>query len=286
MTTLFRLTSMKRAALLIGACAALLSLCGCGIGMRFVFSSDQRVVATPDQRGLAYEDVHFPSRDGVRLHGWLVPGEAGKPLVLFFHGDAANISDRVDNLAYLHRMGLTVFIFDYRGFGSSQGEPTSEEDLDQDARGAIAYLEGRGWSPGDMIYFGRSMGAAVALQMAIETPPAGVVLESPFTTLRAIARQTAPISYALFGWWNIGKVFDNLDKVGKIRVPLLIFYGDKDRIVPEKMPLSLFARAREPKTLYLVKGAGHSNAFEVGGSGYRHAWHTFLARTAKARAAL
>ncbi len=246
--------------------------------MRFIFSSDREIVSTPDRSGLAYEDVIFPSSDGVQLHGWLIPGEAQRPLVLFFHGNAANISYRVENIVYLHQLGFPVFIFDYRGFGSSQGQATGEKDLYQDARGALGWLGERGWSPGRMIFFGRSMGAAVALQLAIETAPAGLVLESPFTSLRDIARKTAPATYALVGWWNIGDVFDNLDKIGRLKTPLLIFYGDRDPIVPNDMSLRLFARAGEPKSLYRVKGAGHSDAFEVGGEGYRQAWDTFVAR--------
>jgi hypothetical protein len=258
--------------------ALLAGLCGCGFGMRYVFSTSRDTLSTPDRRGLAYEEVRFPAAGGVQLHGWLVPGEAGKPLVVFFHGNAANISHRVGQIACLNGLGLSVFIFDYRGFGASTGRALSEEDLYRDGRGALAFLAARGWPPRRLIYFGSSMGAAVALQMALEVPPAGVVLECPFTSLREVAWHMTPVTYALVGWWSIGPAFDNLDKIGSLTRPLLILHGDRDDKVPLEMSKRLFARAAGPKTLQVASGAGHSDLFRVGGEAYRHAWRSFLAQ--------
>ena len=256
---------------------------GCGLGTRFLFSTSHDVLATPDQRGMPYEDVRFSAEDGVQLHGWLIPGSPEKPLVLFCHGDAANITYRVENLRYLHDLGFSVFIFDYRGFGASAGEATSEEDLRRDARGALAWLEGRGWPPSRLIFYGRSLGAAVALALALETPPAGVVLEAPFTSLAEIAWHLSPFSYALFGWWSLDARFDNIDAIGRLGAPLLIFHGTRDPIIPPEMSLRLFARAPEPKTLCLVPGGGHSNAYLAGGEMYRQAWLRFAAAPSIAR---
>lgn len=260
---------------LTAALALLPLLYGCGVGTRFIFSTSPEMLATPEGRGLAYEEVWFAAEDGVRLHGWFVPGESGKPLVLFFHGNAANISHRVDNLHHLHGMGFPVFIFDYRGFGRSEGWPRAESDLWRDARGALAWLAARGWTPDRMVYFGSSMGAAVAVQTALEAPPAGIVLEAPFTSLPEIARRLSPVTYTLVGWWSIGDSFDNVRRIGRLSVPLLIFHGDRDRIVPVEMSRRLYARAREPKTLVIVEGAGHSDAYLAGGEGYRQAWLRF-----------
>lgn len=266
--------------------AALASLCGCGFGMRYVFSTSRDTLSTPDRRGLAYEEVWFPARDGVKLHGWLVPGEADKPLVVFFHGNAANISHRVDQIACLNSLGLSVFIFDYRGFGVSEGRALSEEDIYRDARGALDYLATRGHPPGRLVYFGSSMGAAVALQMALETPPTGVALECPFTSLRDIARHMTPVTYALVGWWSIDTAFDNINKIGLLSRPLLILHGDRDDKIPLEMSRLLFVKAKEPKTLLVVPGAGHSDVFSVGGETYRQAWRSFLAQGAAPLAAL
>lgn len=251
-------------------------LVGCSFQIEHIFNSSKDLVSSPAQVDIAFEEIWFRTADAVQLHGWYVPGEADRPLVVFFHGNAANISHRVPNIEYLHRLGLPVFIFDYRGFGASKGRALAEEDLYRDARGALDYLRIRGWSAERMIFFGRSMGAAVALQMALEDPPAGVILEAPFTSLRAIARELGPVAYGLFGWWTIGEQFDNLQKVTLLSRPLLILHGDQDQIVPQEMSQQLFASAHQPKTLVLIAGARHSDAFQVEGADYLMAWRGFI----------
>lgn len=244
---------------------------GCN-GTRFIFSSSKDVLSTPDEVGLAYEDIYFTTRDGVKLHGWLVPGDPKMPLVLFFHGNAANISHFVAILRYFNEMGFSTFIFDYRGFGKSHGQVIREEDLYIDSRSAVDYLISKGWQPSQMIFYGHSMGTAVSLQMGLETPPAAVVLESPFTSMSDIAWHTAPITYALIGWWAIDAEFDNLNKIGELSVPLVIFQGCQDKIVSPKMAQRLYQHAREPKAIYFIPNAGHSNLFQVGGEKYKNAW--------------
>jgi len=244
---------------------------GCN-GTRFIFSSSKDVASTPDEVGLAYEDIYFTTRDGVKLHGWLVPGDPKMPLILFFHGNAANISHRVNNLLYFNKIGFSTFIFDYRGFGKSEGQALREADLYIDARSVLDYLKARGWSSTRMIYYGRSMGAAVSLQMGLELAPAVVVLECPFTSMSDIAWHTAPIAYALVGWWVIDAKFDNVNKIQKLFRPVVIFQGDRDNIVPLEMAQQLFQRANEPKAFHLISGGGHSNLFQVGGKKYKNAW--------------
>ncbi|MBE0595888.1 MAG: alpha/beta fold hydrolase, partial [Desulfuromonadales bacterium] len=146
---------------------------------QFLYFPTRTLVATPAAAGLPYEEVFFAAADGVRLHGWYLPGEPGRPALLFAHGNAGNISHRLENLRLFHQqLGVTVFIFDYRGYGQSEGRAT-EEGTYADARGALAWLRGRGWEAERLVYFGRSLGAAVALQLALEAPPAGVVLKPP-----------------------------------------------------------------------------------------------------------
>ena len=239
---------------------------------RFIFSSSEDLLLTPDEMGLSYEEVWLDTKDNVQLHGWFVPGKPGMPLVFFCHGNAANISHRVDILKYFNAIGVSTFIFDYRGFGKSGGQPIREEDLYIDARNALDYLLIRGWSPSRIIYYGRSMGAAVSLQMGLENPPAVVVLECGFTSLPDIAWHTAPVSYGLIGWMAIDAKFDNLNKVDKLTTPIIIFHGDQDKIVPQEMAKRLFERANEPKALFLIPGGGHSDLFQVGGEKYKNAW--------------
>ena len=248
-----------------------LSAFGCN-GTRFIFKASNDIVSTPDEVGLAYEEVWLTTQDDIKLHAWLVAGEPNKPIVVFFHGNAANISYRVDILRYFNEMGFSVFIFDYRGFGKSDGQATSEEDLYIDSRSALNYLKSRGWSASQMIYYGRSMGAAASLQMGLEFPPAVVVMEAPFTSMSEIAWHTAPITYALIGWWSIRARFDNINKIEKLTTPVVFFQGDKDHIVPVDMAQRLYERANEPKAFYLIPEGGHSNLYQVGGEKYRKIW--------------
>ena len=251
---------------------------GCSEGVHYIFNGSADSRGLPSDQGLAYQEVWFPAADGLRLHGWFIPGRRAGPLIFYCHGNAANISYRLDILDdFNRRLGLPVFIFDYRGYGQSSGEAQAEDDLYRDARGALAYLAGRGWEPARMIYYGRSLGSAIALQMALEQPPAGLVLESAFTSLRAVAWHLRPVSFGLFGFWLLGHAYDNLAKIDRLQVPLLIIQGEADRIVPPAMSARLFARAPQPKRRVVIAGAGHSDCFRVGGATYFAAWEDFLA---------
>lgn len=252
---------------------ALMILCAFGCnGTRFVFKGTADEVTTPDKVGLTYEEVWIATQDDIKLHAWFIPGDDYKPIVVFFHGNAANISHRVDILQYFNEMGFPVFIFDYRGFGKSQGHANSEEDLYIDARSALDYLRNNGWLSSQMIYYGRSLGAAISLQMGLEYPAYTVVMESAFTSMSEIAWHTSPVSYALLGWWAIHARFDNINKIEKLFTPVIIFQGEKDHIVPVDMAQRLYKRAREPKAFYLIPEGGHSDLFKVGGEKYRKIW--------------
>lgn len=255
----------------------LLPLGGCGIGTRHIFYSLPPTAATPADRGLAFEAMTFPARDGTLLHGWYLPGRSDRPLVLFCEGNATNMSYRLDNLALLHALGLPVFIFDYRGFGNSTGTPLYENDLLDDARGALDLLVARGWTPDRLIYYGQSLGAAVALSLALETPPAGVVLECAFTNIRSVAWHTKPWTYALLGWWSIDARFDTVGRIDRLSRPLLMIHGENDRIAPLAMAQRIFARAPQPKTLLVVAGAGHSNCGATDAAFYTAGWNAFVA---------
>ena len=256
-------------------CLVLMPKAGYGaMEHHFLYFPDKTLVGTPALAGLEFEDVSFPAADGVSLHGWLVPGKKDWPLILFCHGNAGNISHRIDNLLLFHRLGVSVFIFDYREYGQSAGT-ASEEGTYQDVRGALRFLQSRGWQPERMIYFGRSMGAAVALQLALEAPPAGLVLESPFPSISAMGWHHYPVLYFLLGW-IFSASYDNLDKISRLHAPLLIFLGKKDLVVPEKMARKLFARANEPKAFHLIDGAGHNDTYVTGAEVYWNVWRNFL----------
>lgn len=248
------------------ACAALEQM--------FLFFPDREMIMTPANMRLEFEDVFFTATDGTRLHGWYLAGEPGQPLVLFCHGNAGNISHRVDNLRLLRELGFAVFIFDYRGYGQSEGQP-GEKGTYSDMRGAIAWLQTRGWPPEQMIYFGRSLGAGVALQLALEIPPAALVLESAFTSVPAMGRLHYPLLWQLAGWLLDAR-YDNMAKIHQLKVPLLMFHGQEDEIVPFAMGRELFENAPQPKRFHAIRGAGHNDTYDFGGVAYWREWQLLL----------
>jgi len=243
---------------------------------RFVFTPTKGIGATPARNGIPYQEVWFRARDGVQLNGWYIAGSTGSPLVLFFHGNAGNLSENLEYLKLLHGRGFPIFIFDYRGYGKSDGVPVRENDLYQDARGAVSYLERRGWRHQRMIFFGQSLGAAVALQMALESPPAGLVMESSFTRMNDIVRHLSPVGYYMAGWWGIDMPFDNLAKIAAVGVPLLMIHGEKDQVAPLEMTRRLYARAPQPKMLHIISGGGHCNVFLLDSAAYLAAWNNYV----------
>ncbi|RMG60870.1 MAG: alpha/beta hydrolase, partial [Deltaproteobacteria bacterium] len=157
-----------------------------------VFFPEREIYQTPKDVGLSYEDVYFPAADGVRLHGWFVPGERDT-LLVWFHGNAGNIADRVDNLGLLVRKtGVSVFLFDYREYGLSQGR-VSKAGTFSDAEGVYRYLtEERGVPPEKMVLFGRSLGSALAVYLAATRPVGALIVESAFTSSEDVANLYYP----------------------------------------------------------------------------------------------
>ncbi|MDP6549746.1 MAG: alpha/beta hydrolase [Dehalococcoidia bacterium] len=224
---------------------------------RFIFFPSSDIVSTPDQVGLAYEDVFFTTRDGLRLHAWFVPGATDITL-LWFHGNGGNISHRIDELAvFHHRLGANLMIIDYRGYGRSEGRP-SEQGTYRDARAALLYLEGRpGASPERIVYFGRSLGSAVAVELAVAHPPLALVLVSPFASIGDMARIAFP---RLPIRWLVRNKYNTLARVAKVQRPLLILHGDQDETVPISQGEKLFEAANPPKRFQILSGMGHNDS--------------------------
>lgn len=212
---------------------------------------------------MPYRDL-WVRTDDITLHGWYAAGRPSQPLILLFHGNSSNISDCLAYVTQFHAGGFSVCLFDYRGYGISSGESFGEDDLYEDARNVLSFLKKQGWRSENIIYYGQSMGAAVALQMALEQPPAGVVLESPFTSFHEVALFHSPAWYRLLGRFIIDIPFENEAKVGLIKAPLLIIHGEDDEVVPVEMSLHLFTRAHTDKTLYLVPGGQHCELLRGG----------------------
>ena len=241
---------------------------------RFVFFPTYEVESTPDQLGLTYEDVSFNTADGFKLNGWFVPGTTDFTW-LCFHGNGGNIGHRATEVALLHRnLGMNLLIFDYRGYGKSEGTP-SEQGTYRDARAALQYLEERSdLDPKRIVYFGHSLGTAVAVELATATPPLALILVSPFASVRDMAHIAFPL---LPSAWLVRNRYDSLARIGTIQRPLLILHGEHDEIVPISQGDKLFQAANPPKRFQILPETGHNDIFEAGGQTYWGALERFLA---------
>jgi fermentation-respiration switch protein FrsA (DUF1100 family) len=228
--------------------------------------------------GLQCEDVEFVTHDGVRLHGWYCPVPRPRGVFLMMHGNAGNITHRVDRITSWQRLlNVSVFVFDYRGYGRSAGQP-NEPGVYNDARAAYRWVTAdTGIAPDDVVFFGESLGAAVALQLATEVTPRALILESPFTSAVEMGQRAFP-------WlpvrWIMRNRFASIEKIGRYHGPLLIIHGTQDTVIPFAMGQTLFDRANEPKRFYPVAGADHNEVAVVGGHLYMQAMDDFLREVA------
>jgi fermentation-respiration switch protein FrsA (DUF1100 family) len=231
----------------------------------FIFFPQSGFDFSPEEFRLQYREAFFNTEDGERLHGWFFPGQKDSPVILHFHGNAGNISHRLDLVQPFLRKGLSVFLFDYRGFGKSEGRP-SEKGLYLDGMAAYDYLvQKEGILPGNVVLHGHSIGAAVAVEVALKKGVRSVILESAFTSTKDMAK-AIPIFFLLAPF--LPASYNNLEKVARLRVPKLVIHGEGDDIVPFSMGRKLFKAAAEPKFFYPVKNAGHNDVFVVGGERY------------------
>ncbi len=216
--------------------------------------------------GLPLEDVWFQAADGAKLFGWYVEAPEDRPVLLWCHGNAGNIVHRLDNLRLLFQRDLSVFLFDYRSYGKSQGPRPSEEGLYLDAIGAHDYLTRvRMIRPERLVIFGRSLGAAVAADLAVRKPAAGIIFESAFPSIEAVAKfyyGGLPVH------WLLGAEFRLIDRLPTLSLPKLIIHGDQDDIIPLELGRQVYEAAKPPKTFHLVPGAHHNNTYQVGGASY------------------
>jgi fermentation-respiration switch protein FrsA (DUF1100 family) len=207
--------------------------------------------------GLPVQDAEFHAADGTRLHGWYLPHEDPRAVVLFCHGNAGNVTHRADVLRMLHRVvGVSVLILDYRGYGRSEGSP-SEGGILADARAARTWLaEREAVDPRDVVLLGRSLGGAVVVDLAAEDGARALVLESTFTSITDLAAHYYP-------WvpvrWLVRTRLDAAGKIAAYKGPLLQSHGDADSIVPFPFGVRLFDAANEPKEFITLHGQDHND---------------------------
>ncbi len=271
---------------------------------KFIFFPARAIETTPKDFQLKYQDVvlPIPTKTGAveTVHGWWIPaletspnvragvtkpvpvpplqkGKLGR-VVLYLHGNGLNVGANVEHANRFHRLGLSVFLIDYRGYGKSQGDFPSESQVYEDAQLAWDYLvKQRGIHPSQIYIYGHSLGGAIAIDLAVRHPEAaGLIVEGSFTSARAMVDFQAGV-YRVFPIdLLLTQRFDSIAKVDRLQMPVLFIHGAADTVVPTQMSKKLFDAAPEPKQLYIVPDGGHNNTAQIGGAEYLDRVNQFL----------
>lgn len=238
----------------------------CGIALLLYFFQSQLIfypetgremVAVPSQVGLPYEDIQLATSDGLSLHGWFIPASQPRGTVLFLHGNAGNISHRLDSLQMFHRLGYNTLIFSYRGYANNEGSP-SELGTYRDAEAAWRYLTEQRRIPScRIVLFGESLGGAVAAQLAARQQPAALVIASSFTSLPDLAQNFYPY---LPVQWLASIRYNTRENLRAVTAPVLIAHSPQDEIIPFEHGQALYAMANPPKRFLELDG-GHNDGF-------------------------
>jgi pimeloyl-ACP methyl ester carboxylesterase len=238
---------------------------------RLMFFPSKEIAVTPAGLGLPWEEVRFPAGDLTQLHGWFIRHPQSARVVLICHGNGGNISDRLELCRLLYDLRLSVFAFDYRGFGRSEGTP-DEAGTYSDAVGAYDWLRQKGFGEKDILALGESLGGGVASGLATQKQLGGLILQSTFTSMTAVAGEVYPF---LPVKWLCTFKYDTLSKLPQIHTPVLVMYGRRDALIRLHHPRELFAAANEPKLLRELPG-DHNGALSSDPAVYARAVSDFL----------
>ena len=265
---------------------------------RFIFFPDRFAAGTwnPADYGVQAENVFFTTSDGLRLHAWLAPAyvptagdqpggtSAGRSAeetpvtILYFHGNAGNLTNRIDNIGFLQQLPVNVLAVDYRGYGRSQGRPT-EAGVYRDAEAAYDYLVNeRSITPEHIVVLGQSLGVPVAVDLASKRPVAGLILEGGFPSARRVAQRLMPLPGL---GYILRSKFDAAAKMKTIHVPVLVAHCRQDPVLPYFLGEELYAAANEPKTFVAYPGGCHEPLFIANPADYAAKLRAFLATTAR-----
>jgi uncharacterized protein len=289
-TPIFLKQRMMRLAMSIGriyllTCAVLYWQQG-----RFIFIPSRTVEETPADYQLTYENVdlsifatHLFGNRREKIHGWWIPAQkSNAKTILYFHGNGVNIGANTEQASRFHKLGFSVFLFDYRGYGKSEGDFPSEAAVYVDARRAWNYLtQERKIAPKNIVIYGHSLGGAIAVNLATQHPNvAGLIVQSSFTSALEMARRN---------WWTavfpvnllLNQRFASIEKVPSLKMPTLYIHGTIDETIPFKMSERLFAATRSPKHLQLFKGANHNDVAAIGGAAYSQTIQDFVTQAGK-----
>jgi uncharacterized protein len=250
-------TLLRRIVLLV---VLLMCVVACMVGYMvwkqesLVFFPEKRFPATPTAFGLPFEEVRLHTADGVTLGAWWIPAKHPRGTLVFAHGNAGNIAYRIDKAAFFRELGLSILLFDYRGYGTSGGNPT-EDGTYRDMDAAVEHVRSaRGFSTGKTLFWGESIGAAVAVEAVTRHPCGGLVLESGFTSLPAMAKAV----YPRVPGFLVRMRYDSLARIPAVKAPKLILHGPVDDIVPYAMGRSLFDAATGSRRFADLRG-GHND---------------------------
>jgi fermentation-respiration switch protein FrsA (DUF1100 family) len=238
----------------------------------FLYSPVRELPYTPAELGLDFEEVFFRTGDRVQLHGWYIPAPNSEFTVLFCHTNGGNMMYQLDSINIFYNLGLSCFIFDYRGYGSSQGQP-SEHGTYLDVRAAFRWLTKKKKIPAEkIIVFGRSLGGSIAAYLAGKARPRGLVIESAFTSYVDIGRKFYP--YMPVKWFARFN-YPTIEYVRKVSCPVLVIHSRNDEIVPFEFGLQLYDAANEPKEFVELYG-GHNDGFLISSETYKNGWLKWL----------
>jgi hypothetical protein len=245
------------------------------VGQRgMIFIPSREIEATPADIGLQFEDVVLRTQDNVSISAWYIPARNERAVLLFCHGNAGNNSHRLDSIRLFNDLNLSVLIFDYRGYGKSGGSPT-EKGTYLDAEAALDYLINRKHvRPEKVVVFGRSLGGAVAAEVAFRHKVGALIIESGFTSVPEIGSKYYPfLPVKLLSRYSYATV----DKVSKINAPKLFIHSPQDEIIPFRFGKALYESATPPKEFLEISG-DHNNGFLISGSSYTDGLERFIAK--------
>ena len=240
----------------------------------FIYYPERTLSADPGNIGLSFENVSFETTDGVKLSGWFIPCDGARGVILFCHGNAGNISHRLDSIQIFHQLGLDIFIFDYRGYGQSEGKP-SESGTYRDVEAAWQYLiKERQCMPDKIIIFGRSLGGAIAAYQACSHKPGALILESTFTSVPDLGAKVYPfLPVKLISRFK----YDTEGYLERVNCPVLIVHSPDDEMMPYKHGQRLFEAANEPKEFLKISGS-HNEGFIISGKLYEEGLDAFISK--------
>lgn len=240
---------------------------------RFIFFPEKKFSDDPQKYGVTYENVYFETEHHRSLHGWYFHPFPKARVLFYLHGNAGNISDRSHFVSELIRhLRVNLFIFDYQGYGKSEGSP-SEMGMYQDARAAYDILLHKGYTEPQIIIYGKSLGGAVAIDLAAQKKMAALIVENTFTSAYEMARHLYPY---LPHQWMLTAKFDSLSKMKHIHVPKLFIHATQDPTVPYLLGQKLFEAAPQPKVFYAVPSANHGASYLDGKESYFSHLNDFL----------